>query len=293
MSKSVYKLTDKDLRDWLFASQLNPTDRHTMLTLAHGIIRSDLSVRLDYKTIAKWLGVTTRAAKYRIKAIESKGLFIPTRSGGGRDMHGRGYSNEWIFDFEALKAMSDYQSKIQSDDGNDEICFTLKGETEQHHRVKSSVDKGATEQQQGCNPVTDRVKPVAHNPMKPMGSMNPNEDTNTTRAEIVYTDDFDSWWKSYPSRPGCPKGNKPEAFEAWRNLTTEQRADVVRATTNLVQSKAYPKDAQRFLRPERGKQNTEPVYRAWIKVEPSWMKSSSTESAKHIEDDSWIVGSTQ
>ncbi|MDF1808215.1 MAG: hypothetical protein P1U42_00815 [Phycisphaerales bacterium] len=293
MSKSVYKLTDKDLRDWLFASQLNPTDRHTMLTLAHGIIRSDYSVRLDYKTIAQWLGITTRAAKYRIKNIESKGLLIPTRSGGGRDIHGRGYSNEWRFDFEALKVMSDYQPKNLPGDENDANSCTLKDETEQHHRVKSSVGKVATEQQLGCNPTTDRVQPIAHNPMIPMEPMTTNEGTNKARLHDEGMASFESWWKSYPSRPGCPKGNKSEAFESWQKLTIEQHTVVVRATTNLIQSKAYPKDAQRFLRPERGSKKTDPVYQAWVKVEPSKMKSSNTESAKHDEDDSWIVGSTQ
>lgn len=286
------RLTDKAIREHLFATNLEPVERHTLLTLAHGIIRSDpdFPLRQSYKTIAGWLGVEVRSAKYRVKKLESLGILVPTRTGGGCDQHGRGYSNQWRFDLNALKALgiSD-EGSLKSTPKGDTDC-TLNDAIEQQARVQHNAPKGETEQHQGGNRMHEGVIPVAHNPMLPMEPMTTNEDTKPERLTIGFSDEFESWWKSYPSRPGCPKGNKSEAWGAWQKLEANQCAEVVKATANLIQSKAYPKDAQRFLRPERGSTDTEAAYESWIKIVPSRSSSHGTERAKHDEDLSWITG---
>lgn len=288
------RLTDKALREHLFATNLSPIDRHTLLTLAHGIIRNDpdLPIRQHYKTIAQWLGIEVRTAKYRIKKLEDLGILIPTRTGGGRDQHGRGFCNGWRFDFDALKEISTRKEQAQCSSPKGDTDRTLNDATEQQAREHRNAKKGDTERQQGGKPTTDGVIQVAHNPMKPMEPMNPNEDTKPAQSSSGYSDEFESWWKSYPSRPNCPRGNKSEAWQAWNNLSIEQHSEVIQATANLIQSKAYPKDAQRFLRPERGNKSTDPVYLAWVNVEPAQRIPNDTESAKHDEDYSWIAGGT-
>jgi len=288
------RLTDKALREYLFATNLSPIDRHTLLTLAHGIIRNDpgLPLRQHYKTIAQWLGIEVRTAKYRVKNLEGLGILIPTQTGGGRDQHGRGFCNEWRFDFDALKAISTHKEHAQRSSSKGDTDCTLNDAIEQQARGQRDTQKGDTKRQQGGKPTPDGVIQVAHNPMKPMEPMIPNEDTKPARSPIECSDEFESWWKSYPSRPGCPKGIKSEAWGAWQKLSAEQHAEVRQATDNLIQSKAYPKDAQWFLRSERGNKSTEPVYLAWVNVEPARRTPNDTESAKHDEDDSWIVGGT-
>lgn len=73
---------------------------------------------------------------------------------------------------------------------------------------------------------------------------------------------FADWWASYPRRGNSPKGSRKEAEAEWDRLTPEQEADVVAATQRLVKSGQIPKDAQRFLRPVRGK--GDPVYTEWL-----------------------------
>jgi hypothetical protein len=290
----IDKLTDKALRDYLFATNLPPVERHTLLTLAHGIIRNDpgLPLREYYLTIAQWLGVEVRTAKYRVKNLEKLGILIPTRSGGGRDQHGCGFCNEWRFDFDALKAFSTHNDQAQRSSPKGDTGHTLNDAIEQHARGQRKATRGDTERQQGGKPITERVIQIAHTPMIPMEPMTPNEDTKPARSPTECSDEFESWWKSYPSRPGCPKGIKSEAWDAWQKLSAEQHAEVLQATVNLIQSKAYPKDAQRFLRPERGSKNPEAVFQSWVKIESQRHSPNGTESAKHDEDDSWLPGDT-
>lgn len=288
------RVSDKSIRDYLFASTLGPIERHTLLTLAHGIIRNDpdLPLRQHYRTIARWLGIEVRTAKYRVKKLEKLGILIPTRTGGGIDQYGRGYCNEWRFDFNALKAISAHAEHPKPTTRKGDADHTLNDAIEQQARGQQNTTKGDAERQQGGNPTTERVIQAAHNPMKPMGPMTPNEDTKPAQSTTDYSVAFESWWRSYPSRPGCPRGIKSEAWDAWKKLSAEQHAEIVQATTNLIQSKAYPKDAQRFLRPGRGSKSPETVFQSWLDVKPPQSQLNHTESAKHNEDDSWITRST-
>lgn len=85
---------------------------------------------------------------------------------------------------------------------------------------------------------------------------------------IEYSDEFESWWKSYPTRPGASRGSKTQSHAEWVKLTPEQRTQLVKATNNLAKSDTFPKDAQRFLRPERGDRGGDPVWVGWIDLEP-------------------------
>lgn len=89
------------------------------------------------------------------------------------------------------------------------------------------------------------------------------------RPPEKYPDEFESWWKSYPTRPGASRGSKTQSHAEWVKLTPEQRTQLVKATNNLAKSDTFPKDAQRFLRPERGDRGGDPVWVGWIDLEPS------------------------
>lgn len=94
------------------------------------------------------------------------------------------------------------------------------------------------------------------------------ENTKSEKKTARYSPDFEAWWKTYPARPGCPKGNKREAFAAWSKLDREHQLKAHAATKNLLASIAstntLPKDAERFLRPPRGQ--GDPAYLAWVEV---------------------------
>lgn len=288
MSNRNLKFTDKDLRDWIFASELCGNDRHTLLTLAHAINRSDLTMAVDYPTIAGWLDLSVRQSKNRVKSLERLSILKLSRSGGGFSPNGCGYPNIWAFDFDALKAISTFDPSPKEPSPDSNTAVNQKTDSSQNRRVQSSSKKGDAEQQEECNPAAGRVKQVAHNPRIPIDPMTTKEDANLVKSNSECLAGFESWWETYPSRPRCPRGNKSEAFESWRTLTIEQRAEVVIATNNLVESGRYPKDAQRFLRPESGSKNGQAVYKTWINIPPSTLYPKGTESAKHHEDDSWL-----
>jgi len=73
---------------------------------------------------------------------------------------------------------------------------------------------------------------------------------------------FERWWKRYPSREGCPKGNKSQAREAFARIPRERWADLRRATDRLIESGSLPPDAERFLRSPRNK--GDPRWVAWL-----------------------------
>lgn len=97
---------------------------------------------------------------------------------------------------------------------------------------------------------------------------NREEKIKSVKKSEAYSPDFEAWWKTYPARPGCPKGNKREAFAAWSKLDREHQLKAHAATKNLLASIAstntLPKDAERFLRPPRGQ--GDPAYLAWVEV---------------------------
>jgi len=93
-------------------------------------------------------------------------------------------------------------------------------------------------------------------------------------ARSSYPEEFETWWKSYPERPGRPKGNKRKAFVAWKRVVDPKNLDL--ATAAYAQSKhvseGFRKDAERFLDGD--------YWREWLEVEPEppeheireWMK---------------------
>jgi hypothetical protein len=115
-----------------------------------------------------------------------------------------------------------------------------------------------------------------------------------------YPAEFESWWKSYPTRPGASRGSKTQAYGEWRKLKLDDRERLNRATANLAKSDTLPKDAQRFLRPERGDRGGDPVWVGWVDLEAfsgstgahSRGKSHAarSDSYNHVEDTSWLTG---
>lgn len=108
-----------------------------------------------------------------------------------------------------------------------------------------------------------------------------------------YTPEFEAWWAGYPVRDGAARGDKRLAFERWQALGPTEHPRIVMATARLIASDQFPKDAQRFLKPERGGKT--PVYETWLddtKGAPvAGRKKTHTEikEARNVEyDDSWL-----
>jgi len=106
---------------------------------------------------------------------------------------------------------------------------------------------------------------------------------------IEYSAEFESWWKSYPTRPGASRGSKTQSHAEWVKLTPEQRTQLVKATNNLAKSDTFPKDAQRFLRPERGDRGGDPVWVGWIDLEPSRGLSRKNDRNTYGQDEASIA----
>lgn len=99
--------------------------------------------------------------------------------------------------------------------------------------------------------------------VEPNGStVAPNRGSEKPAKQKGYTPEFESWWKSYPTRgKGKPRGDKAAAFREWGRLDSSEHPRIIDATNRLVQAGDMPKDAERFLRPPRG--GGTPPYESW------------------------------
>lgn len=77
------------------------------------------------------------------------------------------------------------------------------------------------------------------------------EHVRAPHARATYPKEFESWWSTYPERPGRPKGSKKRALEMWRKIPASSHADLATATATYAASKhvadGFRKDAERFL----------------------------------------------
>ncbi len=74
-----------------------------------------------------------------------------------------------------------------------------------------------------------------------------------TVADATESDQrFDEhFWPTYPDRKGRKRG-KPAARREWHKLTIEEQRRAVRGAKHLALSDEFPKDPERFLRPDDG-----------------------------------------
>jgi predicted transcriptional regulator len=96
-------ITDKELRGLVAASDLKSKDRTTLLALADGLNRQTLLISMGGDRLAEMLGLKRRQAIRRLRSLESTGVIVPIRQGGGRAEDGRGYVNTWKLDLERLR----------------------------------------------------------------------------------------------------------------------------------------------------------------------------------------------
>ena len=141
-------------------------------------------------------------------------------------------------------------------------------------RDNVTVDRDQTEQNRTLQNKTKKKKSAAGAACPP---------------PIEYSAEFESWWKSYPTRPGASRGSKTQSHAEWVKLTPEQRTQLVKATNNLAKSDTFPKDAQRFLRPERGDRGGDPVWVGWIDLEPSRGLSRKNDRNTYGQDEASIA----
>jgi len=100
-----------------------------------------------------------------------------------------------------------------------------------------------------------------------------------------YTENFESFWKSYPPRDGRKLG-KAKAFTEFEKVPEDRLSDLLRAVRHLRESAQKPKDAERFLRIDR-KTKTAP-WEEWIGdyigEQDNTNISSTDDTAKKIKD---------
>lgn len=134
--------SDKELRGLLAASDLNPTERQTLMLAAAALYRHELIIVAGFNRLATLFGVCRRQAINRMRALERKGVLHKSRGGGGRFENGKGRVNIWELDLDRLRQPT----------GNGEARCTVKGEADAR---------------EGCNADAPTVKPIAQDPTLP------------------------------------------------------------------------------------------------------------------------------
>lgn len=152
------QITDVQLRGMICASCLTPIQRGTLLMMADGLYRDDLRFRIGFQRLADLLGLGRRATIERVKSLEKTGVIHKIRGGGGRNEAGKGITNIWVLDLEALR-----QQALAREPESENI------ETERHppNGAADCTGNGAGNQHQGCSPATPTVQPTAHDPTSP------------------------------------------------------------------------------------------------------------------------------
>ena len=152
-------ITDVRIRQLVAASSLTPTQRGTLLMMVDGLYRDDLRIIMGISRLADSIGIGRSAAFDRIKSLESTGVIVKIRGGGGRSESGKGYVNVWEFRPEVLIEQAQYRGRLGDKGTGTE---TVKG-TE------------STKQASGSEP--SRVRGPAHDPTLPISpTKEPNKE---------------------------------------------------------------------------------------------------------------------
>lgn len=139
---------------------------------------------------------------------------------------------------------------------------------EQHQQIRGLLEKvkeavSASAPHEPC-PHCDANDPDACRHCRGRGWITRQEcaDPSNRPTQTVYTQAFEAWWESYPTRgPHTPRGDKRTAFDLWERLGPVEHPRIIQATQRLIESGDLPCDAERFLRPRRGGKTPQYVVR--------------------------------
>ncbi|MCA9276851.1 MAG: Lrp/AsnC family transcriptional regulator [Phycisphaerales bacterium] len=160
-------ITDVRLRQLVAASSLTPTQRGTLLMMVDGLYRDNLKIIIGISRLADSLGLGRSATIDRIRSLESTGVIVKLRGGGGRSESGKGYVNVWEFRPEVLIQQAQHRGRVGD---NSTVSQTVK-------------DMESTDQASGLEPA--RVRESAHDPTLPTP---PKEESNKEGAAIAAGD---------------------------------------------------------------------------------------------------------
>lgn len=159
-------ITDVRIRQLVAASSLTPTQRGTLLMMVDGLYRDDLRIIIGISRLADSIGIGRSAAFDRIKSLESTGVIVKIRGGGGRSESGKGYVNVWDFRPDVLIEQAQHRGRLG---GKGTVPETVKG-TE------------STDQESGSEPA--RVREPAHDPTLPISpTKEPNKECAANAAD--------------------------------------------------------------------------------------------------------------
>lgn len=145
--KKRVQITDKDLRGLVTASTLSSNQRATLHAMADGLNRYDLRITMSIDRISQALGLARSTTFERIRSLESTGVIVKTRGGGGRAENGRGYVNTWNL----IPGVLRDQARMNADT----LPEGAKG-------PDTRTDKGPSEQGQGSGLRSATVQPTGH-----------------------------------------------------------------------------------------------------------------------------------
>ena len=221
-------INDAQLRGMVAASNLTPTQRSTLLTMADGLYRKDLTIRIGIQRLADALGLGRRATIDRVRSLEQSGAIHLIRGGGGRSESGRGITNVWALNVKELKQQA-----------LDREAATL-GHTQPPHHQYDAGDctlKGEAEQSQGCRNPASRVQPAAHDPISPIPPREESKKENAINEACI---------QSKKSRPPIrQRRSRPDGLNPWVNHydgPKQSRAD------RLSQMRAQIAQAEKMAR---------------------------------------------
>lgn len=165
-------------------------------------------------TIAKDAGISHTAVLRSIKALESKGLVIVSRSGNGRSNHYR----------------------IPATTGNE----TLLVADEDRARGKTSSDSSPTQPRNDTQTGSKTIiGPVAKRYVNQTNEPDPKNET------LNYTG-FDAFWNAWPSHPR--KRSKSKCRDRWnKDKLDERAAHVIAVVDALKQSHDWLKDRGNYI----------------------------------------------
>jgi hypothetical protein len=208
-------MTDIRLRKVLAASTLNATQRSTLTSMADGMCRNTLEIRIGMDRLAALIGVKRRATINRVRDLERLGVLEPSRRGGGRSESGRGYVNAWRLNLAAL-----------TPNRRDATDCTLNG-------AMGAVDctvKSAVDRHQGCSGATGRVQPNApdkknQNSQKKKKKANPSPSPSKGGEALAQREESRPW-----INPEAPRADR----EANQRRKLRMQADALEAAQRRV-----------------------------------------------------------
>lgn len=194
--------------------------------MADGLYRDDLTIRIGFQRLANSLGLGRRATIDRVRSLEKTGAISLKRGGGGRTESGRGITNIWVLEVQAIK-----QQALDRENAAPELCTTLLDTNGAENCTANSADN----QHQGCSITTATVQKTTHDPISPIPPKKETKKEETTLSESSLKETFKA--------PIRRKRYQPAGLNPWVNRfdgpkqTRANRLDQIR--DQLAQSEKH------------------------------------------------------